>query len=242
MQFRIGDRDYTADVIVAALKDGRLMLYDITHLTRTEIQNRSQPRRSTNPSPGTASYTATDSDNSISALGDNVNARFSVDEDYEREDVPDYFRGNPYWLETEHAAKAAGYPEIDGVQIMPYKTWVRSKEQGNYGFVVGLAPRDRLVVSFWNKDSGKRAVVPLEQTDIEPVQGAYQMEQNELASLLESEPEAVERMELSPEDEAEYQRWLTEKYGFKAGVRANTALLRFPKKRRRSIREASRAW
>lgn len=81
-----------------------------------------------------------------------VNARFSVDEDYEREDVPDYFRGNPYWLETEHAAKAAGYPEIDGVQIMPYKTWVRSKEQGNYGFVVGLAPRDRLVVSFWNKD------------------------------------------------------------------------------------------
>lgn len=230
VQFRIGDRDYTADVIVAALKDGRLMLYDITHLTRTEIQNRSQPRRSTNPSPGTASYTATDSDNSISAEDKNVNARFSVDEDYEREDVPDYFRGNPYWLETEHAAKAAGYPEIDGVQIMPYKTWVRSKEQGNYGFVVGLAPRDRLVVSFWNKDSGKRAVVPLEQTDIEPVQGAYQMEQNELASLLESEPEAVERMELSPEDEAEYQRWLTEKYGFKAGVRANTALLALPKK------------
>ena len=230
VQFRIGDRDYTADVIVAALKDGRLMLYDITHLTRTEIQNRSQPRRSTNPSPGTASYTATDSDNSISAEDKNVNARFSVDEDYEREDVPDYFRGNPYWLETEHAAKAAGYPEIDGVQIMPYKTWVRSKEQGNYGFVVGLAPRDRLVVSFWNKDSGKRAVVPLEQTDIEPVQGAYQMEQNELASLLESEPEAVERMELSPEDEAEYQRWLTEKYGFKAGVRANTTLLALPKK------------
>lgn len=230
VQFRIGDRDYTADVIVAALKDGRLMLYDITHLTRTEIQNRSQPRRSTNPSPGTASYTATDSDNSISAEDKNVNARFSVDEDYEREDVPDYFRGNPYWLETEHAAKAAGYPEIDGVQIMPYKTWVRSKEQGNYGFVVGLAPRDRLVVSFWNKDSGKRAVVPLEQTDIEPVQGAYQMEQNELASLLESEPEAVERMELSPEDEAEYQRWLTEKYGFKADVRANTALLALPKK------------
>lgn len=208
----------------------REMLYDITHLTRAEIQDRSQSRRSTNPSPGTASYTATDSNNSISAEDKNVNARFSVDEDYEREDVPDYFRGNPYWLETEHAAKAAGYPEIDGVQIMPYKTWVRSKEQGNYGFVVGLAPRDRLVVSFWNKDSGKRAVVPLEQTDIEPVQGAYQMEQNELASLLESEPEAVERMELSPEDEAEYQRWLTEKYGFKAGVRANTALLALPKK------------
>ena len=156
--------------------------------------------------------------------------RYSVDETTDKEVVPDYFRGNPYWLETEHAAKAAGYPEIDGVQIMPYKTWVRSKEQGNYGFVVGLAPRDRLVVSFWNKDSGKRAVVPLEQTDIEPVQGSYQMEQNELASLLESEPETVERMELSPEDEAEYQRWLTEKYGFKAGVRANTALLALPKK------------
>ncbi len=84
VQFRIGDRDYNADVIVAALKDGRLMLYDITHLTRTEIQNRSQPRRSTNPSPGTASYTATDSDNSISALGDNVNARFSYDEELPR--------------------------------------------------------------------------------------------------------------------------------------------------------------
>lgn len=84
VQFRIGDRDYTADVIVAALKDGRLMLYDITHLTRTEIQNRSQPRRSTNPSPGTASYTATDSNNSISAGDENVNARFSVDEDVPR--------------------------------------------------------------------------------------------------------------------------------------------------------------
>jgi len=174
--------------------------------------------------------TSTASEDIIRDVGESVNARFSIDEDHEREVVPDYFRGNPYWLETEHAAKAAGYPEIDGVQIMPYKTWVRSKEQGNYGFVVGLAPRDRLVVSFWNKDSGKRAVVPLEQTDIEPVQGAYQMEQNELASLLESEPEAVERMELSPEDEAEYQRWLTEKYGFKAGVRANTALLALPKK------------
>ena len=174
--------------------------------------------------------TSTASEDIIRDAGESVNARFSIDEDYEREDVPDYFRGNPYWLETEHAAKAAGYPEIDGVQIMPYKTWVRSKEQGNYGFIVGLAPRDRLVVSFWNKDSGKRAVVPLEQTDIEPVQGAYQMEQNELASLLESEPEAVERMELSPEDEAEYQRWLTEKYGFKAGVRANTTLLALPKK------------
>lgn len=81
VQFRIGDRDYTADVIVAALKDGRLMLYDITHLTRTEIQNRSQTRRSTNPSPGTASYTATDSDNSISAEDENVNARFSLGED-----------------------------------------------------------------------------------------------------------------------------------------------------------------
>lgn len=81
VQFRIGDRDYTADVIVAALKDGRLMLYDITHLTRTEIQNRSQPRRSTNPSPGTASYTATDSNNSISAEDENVNARFSLGED-----------------------------------------------------------------------------------------------------------------------------------------------------------------
>lgn len=62
----------------------REMLYDITHLTRTEIQNRSQPRRSTNPSPGTASYTATDSDNSISAEDKNVNARFSVDEDVPR--------------------------------------------------------------------------------------------------------------------------------------------------------------
>lgn len=107
----------------------QLMLYDITHLTRTEIQNRSQPRRSTNPSPGTASYTATDSDNSISAEDKNVNARFSVDEDYEREDVPDYFRGNPYWLETEHAAKAAGYPEIDGVQINPVCHVVSSSEK-----------------------------------------------------------------------------------------------------------------
>ncbi|MFR5888530.1 MAG: LPD23 domain-containing protein [Oscillospiraceae bacterium] len=32
VQFRIGDRDYSADVIVAALNDGRLMLYDITTL------------------------------------------------------------------------------------------------------------------------------------------------------------------------------------------------------------------
>lgn len=84
--------------------------------------------------------TSTASEDIIRDAGEGVNARFSIDEDYEREDVPDYFRGNPYWLETEHAAKAAGYPEIDGVQIMPYKTWVRSKEQGNYGFVVGLAP------------------------------------------------------------------------------------------------------
>jgi hypothetical protein len=56
--------------------------------------------------------------------------------------------------EKQLQAKKAGYPVLKGEQVVPYATWVRSEERGNYGLVTGKTDDGRLLVSFHNKHDG----------------------------------------------------------------------------------------
>lgn len=56
--------------------------------------------------------------------------------------------------EKQLQAQKAGYPVLKGEQVVPYATWVRSEERGNYGLVTGKTDDGRLLVSFHNKHDG----------------------------------------------------------------------------------------
>lgn len=110
------------------------------------------------------------------------------------------------WEETEVQAQSGGYPVIDGKQVFPYKTWVRDKERGNFGLVVGMgtASDGSLIVSFWNKENGTRARVEKLDSELQSVTGQYQPSDAELAALFETEPAESLRGTVSAEEWAEY--------------------------------------
>lgn len=124
------------------------------------------------------------------------------------------------WAETEIQAKEAGYPVIDGKQVFPYKTWVRDKERGNYGLVVGLGgqTQNNLMVSFWNKEQNARAKIEIPAQQLELVTGNYQPSDIELTSLFQSEPVDSLRGAVSEKDWLEYRGVWDEALGFKPGT------------------------
>ena len=90
--------------------------------------------------------------------------------------------------EKELQARRKGYPVLHGEQVVPFRTWVKARDRENYGLVTGMGPAGRLLVSFYNKETGKRAddlALPVNQ--LVPVSGEYQMTDGELAALMESE-------------------------------------------------------
>lgn len=79
VQLRIGENDYTAEVIVGTKNDGSMLLYDLLNLKETKIKERSQTRQTANPSPSTGRSTLLDSsNNSISDSGEKINNNFSL--------------------------------------------------------------------------------------------------------------------------------------------------------------------
>lgn len=103
--------------------------------------------------------------------------------------------------EVEMQARKKGYPVIQGEQIVPFRTWVQTKDRGNYGLVTGMAPENKLLVSFHNKhDGGTADNVAIAYDNLLPVPGAYQMTKEEFASLMESEPLDVDSENFSEED------------------------------------------
>lgn len=91
--------------------------------------------------------------------------------------------------EVEMQARKKGYPVLHGEQIVPFRTWVQTKDRGNYGLVTGMAPENKLLVSFHNKhDGGTADNVAIAYDNLVPVPGAYQMTKEEFASLMASEP------------------------------------------------------
>lgn len=88
VQLRIGERDYTADVVVGTRRNGTMLLYDIINLQPTRItQNETVAAISTNPSPGAARSTATVSTGSIRDNGGDVNLQYSISDQERRRDV-----------------------------------------------------------------------------------------------------------------------------------------------------------
>jgi len=128
-----------------------------------------------------------------------TNDSFSMDEDVEAgglqgEVVPAYDRDM-----AEQAAKAQGYPVVEGVQIVPNKTYVRCTDgdRNNYGLVTGKAVTNArgeqmLFVMFKNKEEGTKATTKaIAISNVHPVDAMHQPTSAELESLLQSEPEEV---------------------------------------------------
>lgn len=134
------------------------------------------------------------------------------------------------WMETETQAKQAGYPVVEGKQVFPYKTWVKNKERGNYGLVVGLGADGGLIVSFWNKDQGVRAKVELPTEQLEVVTGQYQPSDAELTALFQAEPADSLREAVSEEDYKEYSGMWNKAVDAKAGNVVSIATEELPKK------------
>ncbi|MEG2383769.1 MAG: hypothetical protein RSB39_09295, partial [Oscillospiraceae bacterium] len=127
------------------------------------------------------------------------------------------------WDETAAQAAGAGYPEIDGKQVFPFKTWVRDKDIGNYGLIVGRGNDDELngpvlVVSFWNKEKSTRAKVELPAARLENVSGGYQPSDAELTALFETEPADKLRNAVSAEEWEEYRDLWDTANDIKAGI------------------------
>ena len=82
-------------------------------------------------------------------------------------------------------------------QLIPYKTWVRGLERGNFGRVIGMNG-DKVDILFKNKSTGKSATVPMKLEEFAPV--APQMS-GYVDSLLELESDiALPDMTYSEED------------------------------------------
>ncbi len=72
VQLRVGENEYTADVIVGTRNNGAMLLYDLLNLKPTQIQEKSRRRQTATPSPGSSRNTATDSTLSIPHSASNV--------------------------------------------------------------------------------------------------------------------------------------------------------------------------
>ena len=73
---RVGNNDYSADVVVGTRKNGSMVLYDVLNLQPTSFTKRETgAAKSTNPSPGAARSTAQVSGNSIREQQQEVNGR-----------------------------------------------------------------------------------------------------------------------------------------------------------------------
>ena len=111
----------------------------------------------------------------------------------------------------EEAASLQGYPVINGIQVVPLKTWVRDSEVGNYGLVTGLgdakgANPNTLEILFTNKEKDKQAYAYVPIAQLELVPGEYQPTNAEINALMEAAPE-----EIPQEDREELYRYLTQR-------------------------------
>lgn len=154
----------------------------------------------------------------ITDNSDSVNSKFSITEETPSE-------SKTKQREDEYQAALNGFPQINGVQIVPYKTWVHatdimSDEHGNilrdangearrrdnYGIVTGLdsGMPGRLLVSFRNDEYGTRANnVSIAPEDLEPVSKYKYAAEKAFEDAMEQEPLEPANEQLSAEEQAE---------------------------------------
>lgn len=138
------------------------------------------------------------------------------------------------WHDDDEAARAAqmeGYPVLNGVQVVPMKTWVRARDykrnpdgsifydrQGNpvqydnYGLVVGLGDKPgTLKINFHNKnvvneETGqtiRRDNVQIAYEDLTPTPGVFSQTDEDFDSLIGQAPEEPGSYDYSEEELAE---------------------------------------
>lgn len=89
--------------------------------------------------------------------GNNPDIRYSFSDTLTEEENRRPMEGSYTTDEVEMQARKKGYPVLHGEQIVPFRTWVQTKDRGNYGLVTGMAPENKLLVSFHNKHDGGTA-------------------------------------------------------------------------------------
>ena len=138
------------------------------------------------------------------------------------------------WHDDDEAARAAqmeGYPVLNGVQVVPMKTWVRARDykrnpdgsifydrQGNpvqydnYGLVAGLGDKPgTLKINFHNKnvvneETGqtiRRDNVQIAYEDLTPAPGVFSQTDEDFDSLIGQAPEEPGSYDYSEEELAE---------------------------------------
>lgn len=159
---------------------------------------------------------------------ENKNIRYSV---REREEEGGFTRG---WHDDDEAARAAqmeGYPVINGVQVVPMKTFVLAQDfrkdkagnvildkQGNpiqnhnYGLVAGLGSKPgTLKINFHNKhlvneETGQTLRsdgVEIDIADLTPTPGVFQQTDEDFESLISQAPEEAGSHDYTAEELAE---------------------------------------
>ena len=128
----IGDKGYSAQVVVAMRSNGKLLLYDILQMEPATIQAKNKKSNAAiakNPSPGTDRSTASGFTDSISETGGDVNGRYSL-----KERDREYLSANP------------GHSSQTGINFFKISAW-------NYKTIKHPGNRHFLTISrmFWRR-------------------------------------------------------------------------------------------
>ena len=204
---------YEVTISTSQNADGR-MIYNIGQMhERSASQINGSSATNSGALRGNAS-----SDTSIRESGKNVKKQFSITEEAPSE-------GKATQREDEYQAALNGFPQINGVQIVPYKAWVHAtdimsdeygnilrdangeaRRRDNYGIVTGLdsGMPGRLLVSFRNDEYGTRASnVSIAPEDLEPVSKYEYASEKVFEDTMKQEPLEPANEQLSAEEQAE---------------------------------------
>ena len=185
---------YSLTLDIAKTRDGRHILY----ATKGKIKRVGNVQVNSLKLRGSGQNSNSES---IVSHAENDVKKYSFSDMLMEEDNRRPAEGSYTTDEVEMQARKKGYPVLHGEQIVPFRTWVRTVDRGNYGLVTGMAPESKLLVSFHNKhDGGTADNVPIAYENLVPVPGTYQMTKEEFASLMDSEPVDPGSSQLSEED------------------------------------------
>lgn len=224
-----------------ALRDYIMMQVKNGNLVRIKRKSTESSERAAHM---TAGYRNDASSEIIADDGQEVKKQFSLADDagdggkmplaefmgqYAQEKAEAWRQGSIVDDETVRQAQKAGYPVIEGVQVIPFVTWVHctdpipgtDKQRNNYGLVTGIGGGGKLLISFRNKGAkantdtdadqtpSKKDDVPIAVEYLTPVRGKYQMTQAEWEALENAMPEEADKMDLSDEERAEIDELLS---------------------------------
>ena len=112
------------------------------------------------------------------------------------------------WTISEAAAQKRGFPNLNGRQVYPLRTWVKAADMGNYGLVLDKSTKKgKLTVLFQNKETGLASIKDIDTKDLMAVDATYQPSVQETVSLLASLPAETLEDAADAQDVAEFYEW-----------------------------------